>query len=132
MELAAQGWEQSAANMYEVRQTLCAEIERLHGASVLEPGDRLAPSILAVLLPGPPAEVWMHHLASVGVMTSVGSACQAKAREISPALMALGLDEEQARGVLRLSFSRYSTTDQAREAGARLQDVASLLTERAR
>ena len=69
----------------------------------------MAPAICSLLLPGPPAEVWQHHLEERAVFTSVGSACQAKKGGISPALLALGLDEERAKRVLRLSFSRETS-----------------------
>ena len=92
-----------------LRELLRRELAAVPGARLLDPGESRSPAICAVLLPGPPAEVWMHHLETLGVMTSVGSACQARKRDVSPALVALGLDEDQARHVLRISFSRPTT-----------------------
>ena len=65
--------------------------------------DGVVPAICSVLLPGPPAEAWQHHLEARGVYTRVGSACQARKGGVSPALLALGLDEERAKRVLRVS-----------------------------
>jgi cysteine desulfurase len=67
------------------------------------------PAIVPVLLPGPPAEVWQHHLETRGVQTSVGAACQSKRGGVSATLAALGLDEEDGKRVLRVSFSRLTT-----------------------
>jgi cysteine desulfurase len=94
-------------------QALCAlqaelarGLEAIPGARLLfRARDDVSPAIAALCLPGPPAEVWMHHLEERGILTSVGSACHAKRSEISPALRALGLSESEARQVLRLSFA---------------------------
>ncbi len=89
-----------------LRAALARGLERVPGARLLL-GERAdaSPAICAVVLPGPPAEVWMHHLEEQGILTSVGSACHAKRSEVSPALRALGLSEVAARQVLRVSFA---------------------------
>ena len=42
------------------------------------------------------------------------SACQAKKGGISPALLALGLDERRAKQVLRISFARETSAAEVR------------------
>ena len=123
-KLAAERTEVAAKAMAEARGALAAHLADLPGTRVLEPGNAIVPSVLAVLLPGPPAEVWMHHLEARGVMTSVGSACQAKTKELSPALLALGLDEHSARQVLRFSLSRLTTNEEIEAAAATLHGIA--------
>jgi cysteine desulfurase len=59
---------------------------------------------------GTPSEVTMHHLEAREVITSAGSACQAKKKSVSPGLLAIGLTPEDARGVLRFSFG-WTTTE---------------------
>ncbi len=134
LELADESLAQARAGMFALRHILAEGLEAISGARLLSPGppDCLSPAIAAVLLPGPPAEVWMHHLETRGVLTSVGSACHAKSSEIPPALLALGLSETEARGVLRVSFSRETTEDEVREACRRLADVARELVGEAR
>ncbi len=98
--------------------------------SVPWPADRRqAPHVLSLLLPGAPAEVWLHHLEERGVYASAGSACQAKKTELSPALLAMGLDPDQARRVLRFSFAAESTPDEATRAVAALEALAPTLAE---
>jgi cysteine desulfurase len=99
---------------------------RAFGAELIEPGgsEGVIAAIAAVLLPGPPAEVWQHHLEVRGVYTSVGSACQAKKGGLSPALFALGLDEERAKRVLRVSFARGTSPAELRAALAEFAAVA--------
>jgi len=117
-ELAHERQPRTFAHLGELRDRLRRELEAVPGARLLDPGgaDSVSPSIAAILLPGPPAEVWLHHLEVAGVMTSVGSACQAKKGGSSPALLALGLDEGDARRVLRLSFAHVTTADEVRSA----------------
>ena len=107
VELAAGARAEASARMTALREHLRVGLSDVPGARLLDPGgeEGVSPAIAAVLLPGPPAEVWLHHLEARGVMSSVGSACHAKKTTVSPALLALGLGEEEARRVLRLSFS---------------------------
>lgn len=122
---------ESRGAMAAARRALLAELVSVPGARTVVPDDaESSPAICALLLPGPPAEVWMHHLEAQGVLTSVGSACQAHKKTLSPALLALGLDEDQARRVLRVSFCGSTTVDEAREAGRRLREVARSLEAR--
>lgn len=84
-------------------------------------------SICAVHLPGPPAEVWQHHLEKHGVFIGVGSACQSTSKEVSPALLALGLDAASARQIARFSFSRETTPNDIGIAANALHKVARSL-----
>lgn len=80
-------------------------------------------SICALHLPGPPAEVWQHHLEARGVCIGVGSACSSGSRDLSPTLAALGLDAPAGRQVARLSFARTTTTEEIDRATAALAEV---------
>lgn len=51
-----------------------------------------------------------------GVCISAGSACRAHDNKPSPALMSIGLTEEQARSSVRVSFSRDNTKEEVEEA----------------
>jgi len=114
------------ASLAELRGIVADGLRTIPGARLLTPGAAvsLSPAIAAVLLPAPPAEVWMHHLETHGVMTSVGSACQARKGELSPAFSAIGLTEDEARGVLRLSFSRDTNAVDVVDACERIVNVA--------
>ncbi|MDA0947299.1 MAG: hypothetical protein O2799_02205, partial [Planctomycetota bacterium] len=92
------------------------------GCALLECGEAV-PMIAALLLPGPPAEVWQHHLEERGICIGVGSACSAGTRELSPTLAALGLDARAGRQVARLSFARTTTLAELDAALAALRAV---------
>jgi len=126
-ELADDCLEQTRKVTAEVRAVLLAGLAELEGARPVEPGDQRVDAVCAVQLPGAPAEVWQHHLETHGICTSVGSACQSLDKDISPALMALGFDAQQARRVLRFSFSRYTTPSEVELALQALCAAASEL-----
>jgi cysteine desulfurase len=86
-------------------------LQRLEGVQTMT-SEQSVDSIVTVRVPGVPGEVWQHHLETYGVEVGVGSACQSMTGEISPALKAMGLNDQEARQVLRVSFSRYTTPEQ--------------------
>jgi len=129
LELAESERARTFERLSELRRALRAGLERIEGLELLELGDpdRQQPGILAVLVPGAPAEVWLHHLDARGVVVGVGSACQANKRETSPAFAAAGLSEDRARRVLRLSLSGANTEEEVARAIAALEEVAAEL-----
>lgn len=124
-ELAERTRPATFASLSRMRAQLCERVRAISGARVLEPGGEVLPSIVTVVLPGAPAEVMMHHLEARGVFVSAGSACQASKKELSPAMRALGISSDEGRRVLRISFSRTTTSDE-------LDRAAEILTELAR
>jgi cysteine desulfurase len=94
-----------------LRARFLSRLGALEGFRVLESASAQQPGILALLLRGAPAEVTLHHLAQRGVFVSAGSACQARSRELSPGLKAIGLSDDEARRMLRISMA--STTSEA-------------------
>ena len=126
-ELAASHVAEAGKHMRALRGLLRDELGSVEGIELLDVGDDVSPAICALLVPGPPAEVWMHHLEVRGIMTSVGSACQAKKGGVSPALRALGFDQKKAKQVLRISFSRETAEDDIRRAVLALSEVERAL-----
>jgi len=70
-----------------------------------------APHICHVTIDGVDGDVVLFVLDSQGIDVSTGSACQAGVAEPSHVLLAMGLDEELARGTLRLSVGAQTTDD---------------------
>lgn len=122
----------TAAHLARLRARLIEGIDPLEGIRLLIPGGEAAPhqpGIVSLTVPGAAAEVWLHHLDARGVAVGTGSACQARKREISPVLSAAGLSPEQARGVLRLSFSRENTLEELDRVVVLLREVHGELAE---
>lgn len=115
-----------------LRARLEAGLAAVPGARLLALAPPCVAAIAPLVLPGPPAEVWMHHLEVHGVMTSVGSACHAKQRAVSPALLSLGLTKEEAQRVLRVSFARDTAEAEIERLLRALETVHSTLAARTR
>lgn len=98
--------------------------------SVLSPQDG-SPYILSVSARGLRAEVLLHMLDDNGVMVGTGSACSSKNR-YSRVILACGLDERTADGVLRLSLSSETTEEECRRAIEIINRCARELRERMR
>ncbi|HEY4058822.1 MAG TPA: aminotransferase class V-fold PLP-dependent enzyme [Kofleriaceae bacterium] len=89
----------------------------------LVPDFRRAPHILALGIPGVPANALRTVLSSRGVYISTGSACadQGAHGAASPVLVALGLAEDA--GMVRLSFGLDTTSTEVEAAADILADV---------
>ena len=68
----------------------------------------LAP-IAAYRLPGVPAAAQMMQMDLAGIAVSAGSACSSGSLKTSHVLLAMGLPEEAAREVIRVSFGPTTT-----------------------
>lgn len=89
------------------------------GCEALGSGAPRLPGILAVLLPGLSSEQAIADLDQMGIQVSGGAACASRTREVSHVYRAMGLDEDAARCVLRVSIGRGTRSeDLARAADA--------------
>jgi len=75
---------------------------------------------LNVHVPGVDGQTLLATLAGDGLAVSSGSACSAENPRPSHVLLALGRDEDQARGSLRFGLSRFTTEAEVDEAAARI------------
>ena len=67
--------------------------------------------VLSLYIQGVDASTLLLLLDSKGVCMSAGSACNGSSNEPSHVLLAIGLTETEARQSIRVSFSRYTTTE---------------------
>ncbi len=91
-----------------LRDLLLAGLREIPEATVHSPEDGL-PYMVNFSAGTVRAETMLHFLAQRGVYVSAGSAC-GKAKP-SHVLAAMGLPKEQIASALRISFSRFSTTE---------------------
>lgn len=85
--------------------------------------DVASPYILTLLLPPYQGQVLVRMLSAKGVMVSAGSACEAASKEVSAALLAMGVSKEHARCVLRVSFGFRSVESDVNSFIASLHEV---------
>jgi cysteine desulfurase len=86
-------------------------LERIAGTRVIGAGGHRLPNTSAVHFAAAPGEALLIRLDLEGVAVSVGSACSSGTLAPSPALLALGLPESEARCVVRFSLSRLTTEE---------------------
>ncbi|MBR5817747.1 MAG: aminotransferase class V-fold PLP-dependent enzyme, partial [Clostridia bacterium] len=86
-------------------------------------------SLVNISLAGYRSEIILHALSSEGIFVSSGSACSSK-KGTSPVLKAFGLDSRHADGALRISFSRYNTTDEIHTLALALERTMKNISKR--
>jgi len=100
----------TAASVRKLRSYICLRLaETLPESVIIGEGD--SPFILSLSLPGHKSEVLMNFLDGDGICVSKSAACKKGAR--SRVLEAMMLKNEMIDGAIRVSFSRYSTQDEA-------------------
>lgn len=112
VESAVADREGVAARLAALRDDLVAGVRAAVPDAVLrgpaDAADRL-PANAHFTFPGCEGDSLLYLLDSAGVECSTGSACQAGVPQPSHVLLAMGLDEADARGALRFSLGRPST-----------------------
>lgn len=75
--------------------------------------DKSAPHILNIAFKDIQGEVLLSAMDSQGVIANTGSACSSKKTKVSSVLSAMNIDKAYIKGAIRLSFSAFSTQDEA-------------------
>lgn len=89
-------------------------------------GSNASPYILSVSAKGLRGEVIMHMLEDSGIIVGNGSACSSRNRH-SRVLTACGYSDNVLDGVIRISFSKSSTLDEAKEFTVKINETARKL-----
>ena len=97
---ADHGWYAEAERL---RAKLDTGIVEAGGEIIAGEAPRIA-TIAAYRMPGVPAAAQMMQLDLAGIAVSAGSACSSGSLKTSHVLLAMGMDEETAREVIRVSF----------------------------
>lgn len=69
------------------------------------------PGLLSLSFPGTSGEAILHRLDLSGICISTGSACNSKSTETSHVLQAIGLEDDYARGTIRISLGKTNTEE---------------------
>lgn len=85
------------------------------------------PYILNITFRGVKGEVLVHALEEEGIYISTGSACSSKKHVQSVVLKEMKLCPEDAEGSVRVSFSRYNTTEEVLHAANRIGEIVPKL-----
>ncbi len=76
-------------------------------------GSHTLPGLMSLSFPGKDGEAILHRMDLMGIAISTGSACDSKNTEISHVLKSIKLDEELAKGTVRISLGRCNTEEDA-------------------
>lgn len=102
---------ESQERMLSLEKSLLSQLDeanvkyRRNGASVHTPGN------ISLSFEGFGGGMLLHRLDLEGICVSTGSACNSKDTQISHVLKAMNLDEDWAKGTIRISLGRYNTEE---------------------
>lgn len=103
--------------------------EAIPGCRPLCMDARRAPGIVAVLLPGMDSEKLIAALDMRDIVVSGGAACATAARTPSHVYRALGLDERDARCVVRISVGKDTTEAEMQTAARAMGEISAASTD---
>ncbi|MEW5832727.1 MAG: NifS family cysteine desulfurase [Campylobacterota bacterium] len=110
---------QSVGHIDKMNSDVRALRDRLEDALALIPdtiivGDRArrTPNTILISLRGIEGEAMLWDLNRAGIAASTGSACASESLEANPVMTAIGEDPELAHTAIRLSLSRFTTSDE--------------------
>lgn len=114
--------------MQELRRRF---FERLDGSLFAKiSSDSASPYILSLVARGLRGEILLHRVNDRGLLIGTGSACSSNAKKrYSRVILACGVSERDADGVIRLSFSDETTEEELGEAAKILNEEARSLSE---
>ena len=120
---------QDYARIKEHRESLWSALNPQHFDRITP--DDGSPYILTLSAKGLRGEIVLHMAEDKGLLIGTGSACSSNAKNrYNKVVMAMGYDEKVADGVIRLSFSADTTTEEVASAAAILTEVVNELRTR--
>ena len=101
------------AAMLEVREYLLGRLTSDAALGEVKPvlPEVAAPHILTLVLPAVKSEVMLHHISSVGISVSSGSACSSHGHVGHGALPSFGLSQKESDSAIRVSISHHTTRE---------------------
>ena len=94
-----------------LEQELLRQLTETHIPFFRNGGENTLPGLVSLSFPGADGEAILHRMDLLGICISTGSACNSQHTEISHVLKAIALDEELAKGTIRISLGKYNTLE---------------------
>lgn len=127
LQLAAEAKTREAARLAELRDYFINGALTVEGVSLNGSAQQRLPNNVNLAIAGVDAEQAVIELDARGVAASTGSACSIINRDESYVILALGVDQAQARSSIRFSFGRETTRRDCQRALSQLQAVITKL-----
>lgn len=112
-------------NVKAINAYIRKNIETMQGVRCISLEENTSPYILNICIEGIGAEILLHYLEMQDVYISTGSACSKGAE--SRVLLAIGLDPEELKGCIRVSFDRNSKLEDAKVFVGALKEKIELI-----
>ncbi len=111
-EIAKNQLEDNFNKVVEIRNFVKAFIINNFNKAVIHETQENSPYILSVSFKGVRGEVLLHMLETKGILISTGSACSSK-KQGNRILESMGKSKEEILGNIRISFSKFSSLEEA-------------------
>lgn len=103
--------ENTAIEIRLLEQQLLNDLYQSNIMFIRNGGNNTLPGLVSLSFPGFDGEAILHRMDLSGICISTGSACNSKSTEISHVLQAVNLNEELAKGTIRISIGKGNTPD---------------------
>jgi cysteine desulfurase len=112
-ELIYRSREESFKKVSELKAYFIDELNKLDAVKINSPlNNDFSPYVLSAAFIGVRAEVLLHLLEEAEIYVSTGSACSSKDTKDSHVLKSIGLNDNELKGVIRVSFNKDNTKDE--------------------
>jgi Cysteine sulfinate desulfinase/cysteine desulfurase and related enzymes len=112
--------EQNQQHILSLERQLISKLNESGVAYKRNGGDSKLPGLLSLSFPGKDGEAILHRTDLMGISISTGSACDSVNTEISHVLQAIRLDEDYAKGTIRISLGKNNTEEEVERIAAAL------------
>lgn len=106
-----------------LEKRLISKLNESYVAYRLNGGDKRLPGLLNLSFPGKDGEAILHRMDLMGISISTGSACDSKNTQISHVLKAIRLDDDLAKGTIRISLGKNNTGEEVNLIAASLAKI---------
>ena len=118
--------------MRALKARLYERLSAIDGVRVNGPApdeDDSAPHILSLSFDGARGEVLRNALEGEGILVSTGSACSSHKQKVSASLRAMGLNDSQADGTIRVSLGLMNTQEEMDTAAQKMEKLYLMLRQ---
>lgn len=115
--------EQNQQHILSLERLLISKLNESGVAYKRNGGDSKLPGLLSLSFPGKDGEAILHRTDLMGISISTGSACDSVNTEISHVLQAIRLDEDYAKGTIRISLGKNNTEEEVERIAAALVKI---------
>lgn len=103
--------EENVAYVQSMERLFLKELQEAQIPFIRNGGKNTLPGLLSLSFSGASGEAILHRMDLMGISISTGSACNSANTEISHVLKAIRLEEELAKGTVRISLGRNNTEE---------------------